>query len=99
MAAFNGKPQPTEGTVDMDLQVRNGVELTLKRVMVMPGSHYQAILGADVWAGKSEVLGGAVAELPSAAGAGHFTWHVMQAGVHAHVPFLLLAGGKVGAAT
>ena len=98
VAAFNGKLQPMEGTVDMDLQVGNGVELTLKRVMVMPGSHYQAILGADVWVGKSGVLGGVVAMLLSAAGAGHFMWHVMQAGVHAHMPFLPLAGGKVGAA-
>lgn len=91
VAAFNGKPQPVQGTMDMDLQVGNGVELTLKRKMVMPGSHYQAILGTDVWAGKSGVLGGVVAMLPSTAGAGHFTWHVMQAGVHAHVPFLPLA--------
>ena len=48
VAAFNGKPQPMQGTVDMDLQLGNGVELTLKRVMVMPGSHYQAILGTDM---------------------------------------------------
>ena len=98
MAAFNGKQQPMEGTVDMDLQVGNGVELTLKRVMVMPGTHYQAILGADMWAGKSGVLEGVVATFPSTEGAAHFTWHVMWAGVHAHVPFLPLAGGKVGAA-
>ena len=84
--------------MDMDMQVGNGMELTLKRVMVMPGSHFQAILGANVRASKSGLLGGAVAMLPSAAGAGHFMWHVMQAGVHAHVPFLPLAGGKVGAA-
>ena len=74
------------------------MELTLKRVMVMPGTHYQAILGADVWAGKSGVLGVVVATLPSAESAGHFTWHIVRAGVHAHVPFLPLAGGKVGAA-
>ena len=98
VAAFNGKPQPMEGTVDLDVQVGNIVELMLKRVMVMPGSHYQAILGANVWAGKSGVLGGVIAMLPSAAGAGHFTLHVMQAEVHAHVLFQQLAGGKVGAA-
>ena len=47
--------------------------------------------------GKDQALGSIVATLPTHKKAGHFTWHVFRAGVHAHIPFLPLSGGKVAA--
>ena len=48
-----------------------------------------------MWAGQDGTLGGVVATLPSAWGRGYFTWRVVKEGIHAHVPFLPLSGGKV----
>ena len=92
VAAFNGMPQPMAGMTEFVLQVGSGVELMLKGVMVLAGNNYQGILGADVWMGRLGVLGSIVATLPSRKELGRFTWHVEQAGVHAHVPFLPLSG-------
>ena len=57
VAPFNGMPQPMAGMTDFVLQVGQGVELTLKGLMVLTGGNYQGILGADVWMGKDGVLG------------------------------------------